>query len=392
MRILVTSRPGAGHFGPLVPFARALQRAGDDVLVAIPGAAGEMADAAGFAVWPLDDPPQEGRAALFARAHALGDTEAANRLVVGEVFIGMDTPAWLPGVEEAAEAFDPDLILSESAELAGGLVAERRGIPLARVSVSLPGLEARFTETIAAAVAKVRARAGLRLEPGAPSLLDAPALTQIPAAFEDPASPAPAAVHRFREGGTEAAQPLPDWWPGDDRPLVYFTLGSVAAGEGYFPELYREAIGVLGELPARVLVTVGRDCDPAELAPVPANVHVERWVPQADVMPHVAAMVCHGGSGTVRMGLAAGVPMVVLPLFADQPYNAARIAALGAGLALSDGVAGLGDAVRSVLAEPAYASAAARVAAEIRRMPPVAAAVPLLHELARGGVQAAAAA
>ena len=152
MRVLVTSRPGAGHFGPLVPFARALQRAGDEVLVAIPGAAGEMVEQAGFAVWPLDEPPQAGRAAIFARAHALGDSDAANRLVVGEVFIGMDTPAWLPCMEQAAEAFEPDLILSDSAELAGGLVAERRGIPLARVSVSLPGLEARFTATIAAAL------------------------------------------------------------------------------------------------------------------------------------------------------------------------------------------------------------------------------------------------
>ena len=84
----------------------------------------------------------------------------------------------------------------------------------------------------------------------------------------------------------------------------------------------------------RLLVTVGRDRDPAELGPLPANVRVERWVPQADLMPHVAAMVCHGGSGTVTMGLAGGVPMAVVPLFADQPWNAERVDALGAGIAL----------------------------------------------------------
>ncbi len=50
-------------------------------------------------------------------------------------------------------------------------------------------------------------------------------------------------------------------------------------------------------------------------------------------MPHASAMVCHGGFGTVRAGLAAGVPLAVLPLFADQPYNAERVQALGAGLA-----------------------------------------------------------
>ena len=58
-------------------------------------------------------------------------------------------------------------------------------------------------------------------------------------------------------------------------------------------------------------------------------------------MPHAAAMACHGGFGTVRAGLAAGVPLAVLPLFADQPYNARRVAELGAGVALDD-VAGLG--------------------------------------------------
>ena len=96
-------------------------------------------------------------------------------------------------------------------------------------------------------------------------------------------------------------------------------------------------------------MTVGRDRDPADLGPVPPNVRVERWVPQADLMPHVTAMVCHGGSGTVTMGLAGGVPMAVVPLFADQPWNAERVDAVGAGIALGGGpeaaIAGLREAV-----------------------------------------------
>ena len=96
----------------------------------------------------------------------------------------------------------------------------------------------------------------------------------------------------------------------------------------FFPGVYREALDSLSHLPVRVLVTVGRDRDPADLGPVGPNVHVARWVPQADVMPHTAAMICHGGSGTVRAGLAAGVPLAVLPLFADQPFNAQRVTEL----------------------------------------------------------------
>jgi UDP:flavonoid glycosyltransferase YjiC (YdhE family) len=92
-------------------------------------------------------------------------------------------------------------------------------------------------------------------------------------------------------------------------------------------------------------------------------------------------MVCHGGSGTVRAGLAAGVPMAVLPLFADQPYNADRVAGLGAGIAL-DGTAGLGDAVRRLLGEPSYRRAAQRIAAATRRLPSVDFAPAIVRELA----------
>jgi len=101
-------------------------------------------------------------------------------------------------------------------------------------------------------------------------------------------------------------------------------------------------------------------------------------------MPHAAAMVCHGGFGTVRMALASGVPMVVLPLFADQPHNARRIAELGAGIALERGQAGIAElagAVEVVLDDLFYRAAAARVAAEVRTLPPVDAAPYVLRGL-----------
>ena len=95
----------------------------------------------------------------------------------------------------------------------------------------------------------------------------------------------------------------------------------------------------VAQLPVRVLVTIGRQADPARLGPLSANVHVERWVDQARVMPHASALVAHGGAGTTLAALAAGVPMALLPLSADQPLNARRMVGLGAGLALEGGVA-----------------------------------------------------
>jgi MGT family glycosyltransferase len=151
----------------------------------------------------------------------------------------------------------------------------------------------------------------------------------------------------------------------------------------YFPGLYRDAIDALSLLPVRVLVTVGRDRDPRDIGAVGPNVHVARWVPQADVMPHADVMVCHGGSGTVTMGLAAGVPTVVVPLFADQPHNARRVADLGAGIAL-DNMNELTEAVRRLIAEPTYRVAAERIAADIGRLPTVDAAARIVHGIADG--------
>jgi MGT family glycosyltransferase len=166
---------------------------------------------------------------------------------------------------------------------------------------------------------------------------------------------------------------------------VYLTFGTAAPQMGFFPDLYRAAIDALAPLPIQLLVTVGRDRDPADLGPTPANVQVERWLPQADVLRYASAMVCHGGSGTVRGALAQGVPLVILPMFADQPDNAARVHELGAGLAVASGYAGidgLAGAVGTVLSDDRYATRAALVAGDIRSLPPVDAAVEVLRELA----------
>jgi UDP:flavonoid glycosyltransferase YjiC (YdhE family) len=58
------------------------------------------------------------------------------------------------------------------------------------------------------------------------------------------------------------------------------------------------------------------------------------------------ATACHGGSGTTLGALAAGLPLVVVPLFADQPVNARRVAAVGAGLAVEPEPESAGESVR----------------------------------------------
>jgi UDP:flavonoid glycosyltransferase YjiC (YdhE family) len=382
MRVLISTRHGAGHFGPLVPFAHALLRDNAEVLVTAPRSAGPMVAAAGLDHHPIPDPPEGERDQIFESARRL-DPDAANARVVGDIFIRIDTTASYPHVRRAIERWEPDLVLYDISDFAAGLAAEAAGVPAVSVAITAMHLSTLGT-VIAEALDEVRERVGLDPDPQLERLGRTPSFTLIPEALEDPAKPGGAPPLRFREPELRKPRPLPDWWPNDQWPLVYLTFGSVAPTMEFFPDLYRAAVDALSVLPVRVLVTVGRDRGPADLGPVPPNVHVARWVPQADVMPHAAAVVCHGGSGTVNAALAAGVPTVVVPLFADQPHNARRLTEIGAGVVVDpDQLGRLPGAVRGLLADRSYRAAARRVADETKQLPTVDTATRILRGLAR---------
>jgi UDP:flavonoid glycosyltransferase YjiC (YdhE family) len=396
MRILFTTTRGTGHFEPLLPFVQACRLAGDDVLVAAPGSVAPMVERAGLACWAVGEGTPEERGAVLAAVRGLPESEA-NLRVAAEVFVGIDARTALPDVCAAVEEWEPDLIVSESAERAGHVAAERYGLPSVTVGITLGMNELWLGAPLVEAIDHLRRGLGLPSERRAARILGGPYLSLAPALLDDLSGWPGAEVRRYRDArdGTVEA-PAPAGWGNPDAPLVYVTFGTVAPGSGYFPDLYRGALEALEGVDARVLMTVGRAHDPEELGPLPANARVQNWVPHAELLPHCAAMVCHGGSGTVRQGLAAGVPLVVLPLFADQPENARLVHGLGAGIALQlhgsaratvddalDCLDRLPGAVRAVLAGPAYHAVAGRVAAEAEALPPIDDVVPLLHGLAR---------
>ena len=126
----------------------------------------------------------------------------------------------------------------------------------------------------------------------------------------------------------------------------------------------------LAEVDATVFTTIGRNNDPTELGPLPANVIVERYVPQADVLPFCDVAVGHGGSGSTLGALAHGLPMLLLPHGADQFENARARRVLGvAEVLMPDALTAeaVASAVRAS-AEPAPRAAAGHVAQEIAAM------------------------
>jgi len=130
---------------------------------------------------------------------------------------------------------------------------------------------------------------------------------------------------------------------------------------------------------------VGTQIDPADLGPRPANVSVERYVPQAQVLPFSDLVVFHGGSGTLTGALAYGLPLVLLAMGADQLADASRCDALGLGLSL-DPMRVTPEVVRegiaSVLADDRFRRASQRFRVEIASQPAPATSVALLERLA----------
>ncbi len=344
VRVLLASTGGSGHVGPLLPVLSALVRRGDEVLLVVPPVLAGTAGGTGQPYVLGEDPPQAEFGPLWER-FAVADPGEQAVLANRELFARLCTTAMLPTLEHAFARFRPDLVVREPCEYASAVVAEQRGVRHVQVAIGLAEVEAASLELAAPVLRAFR--------PDLPErLLATPYLTRLPAAL-DP-SPFPTTLRVRDPAPPERPRPLPDWWAGSTDPLVYLTLGTVAGSLPEATEVYRAALAAVDGLAVRVLVTLGHDGDATSLGTLPCNVHAEKWVPQRDVLAQAAVVLCHGGSGTTFGALEVGVPLVVVPLFADQPANGRLIARAGAGLVSGRAPDQLRQALLRVLHDEAY--------------------------------------
>ena len=150
--------------------------------------------------------------------------------------------------------------------------------------------------------------------------------------------------------------------PGAD-PLVLVALSADFQNQ---EDLLRRIVAAVGELPVRVVATTGQGIDPGSI-PAPANVQVVRAAPHSEVLREAALAITHCGHGVTIKALAAGVPLVCLPMGRDQLDVAARVVHAGAGLRLEPSAAPeeIAAAAQRVLADGSYRRAAERIAAAI---------------------------
>jgi UDP:flavonoid glycosyltransferase YjiC (YdhE family) len=323
VRILFTFVGGAGHFEPLVPIARAARAAGHAVAFTCAAGMLEVVERRGFTA--LQTVPGEIAVAPERRPLVAAD-RAHEQVVLRRWFGGTQAAERSTAIADRCAEWRPDLLVTDEADFGCAVAAERCSLPVAVVLSLAPGF----------VPADLAIRAGLFLSPF-------------------PVSYRPGAAHRFRAHDAPAAA-------GDG---VYFTLGTI------FPlecgDLFTRVLeGLAGR---DVVVSVGPHLDPAELGPQRPGVRVERRVEAAEVLPGCGVVVSHGGSGTVLAALAYGLPSILLPMGADQPWNAERCARLGVARILDPVSATPADVARAVAAAPEHREAAARLRAEIARLP-----------------------
>ena len=371
MRVLFTSTSGWGHVHPMVPLARAFLDRGDDVLWATGDEVCGRLEREGIAtsVAGLDDGVAMAR--FHDRYPEVSEVPPPERsdFMFPRLFGSVRAEPMLTDLVPIARAYSPDLLVCDAAEFAGPVAAAVVGAPNATLSFGAT-LPAPRVEAAGRAVEPLWAAHGLEVPPYG-GAYDHLYLDIYPPSMQPADRPHIQAIQPMRPGSfaTGENEPLPTWVtePSSD-PLVYVTLGTVFSNDAVLSAV----IDGLRELAVRAVVTVGPRGEPEALGPPPDNVHVARYIPQAQLLEHCSLVVSHAGSGTFLAALAAELPQVCLPQAADQFFNAAACAKAGAGIALppdAHSAEAVSDAVGKLLTEPTYRDAARRVSGEIAAMP-----------------------
>jgi zeaxanthin glucosyltransferase len=193
-------------------------------------------------------------------------------------------------------------------------------------------------------------------------------VTQLPACLDFDRQHAPDHFHHTGpwhvpgQAGADGFQ----WDRLDGRPLIYASIGTL---QNRLLRVLQILLDAVAGLRAQVVLALGRNDGPVPER-VPANTLVCGYAPQLALVRRASLVVTHAGLNTTLESLAAGVPLVALPITNDQPAIGARIRHTGVGEVMSCmrvTPAGLRRAIEHVLDEPRYRARAQELAQQIQR-------------------------
>jgi MGT family glycosyltransferase len=363
-RFLFVVPPLTGHINPTVAVGGELAARGHEVAWAGHPGTLRVLLPDGAVVFPvIDDALDERLRAERERWLALRG--AAVLKFFWEDFVIPLGHAMLPGTSAAVARFAPDVVVADQQALAGAVAALRAGVPWV-TSASTPAELLRPLAELPKVESWVRGLLdSFRLACGVTDPVDLRFSGRLVLAFTTPALIGDVRHfpgHYVFTGPALTARPdrgsFPWEWLDPGRKHVLVSLGTLngAAGERFFRTAVEALADLGGELQA---IIVGPPAGGA-----PPHLLFADHVPQLALLPHLSAVVSHGGHNTVCEALAHGLPLVVAPIRDDQPIIAQQVADAGAGVRVRFGRVRAGeleDAVRAVLFGAGYAAAAGRI-------------------------------
>lgn len=387
VRIVFCTMPSYSHFFPILfPLARAAKEAGHEVAVATSAELAEDINKAGLETLALPNvlsmeqmmQRPEMVAALpidpSLMAQMMGkktiNTPASQ---FAEMFVSMFAEPFAHDLMDVLPTWKPDLIVRECAEYGSYYAAEALG--LKHVAVDIAPMGEHDSPEVLKRMNAGRTALGLDEVDSSLHQFARGRLCVIPELYYPAEKRLPSARY-YRAGlpvESGTLDPEIAALPGD-RPLVLATLGS-NAGRMLSEDrsVLHTIVEVLGDLPVTGVVALGQNHAPENWNGArPDNVHLTSFVQQQLLLPNCDAFITHGGFNGTREALTAGVPMVTIPLFAEQPQNAKRVQELGAGRRLyAEDVTheSLTTAVRAVVEEPSYRNKAGQIQRQLLGLP-----------------------
>ncbi|MEV6236030.1 glycosyltransferase [Lentzea sp. NPDC051838] len=354
MRILFSSAGGHGHLLPLMPLARAFRQAGHDVAVLTAESTRHLVESEDVELFVAVPSEMDVIEEIRRRT---GVDLLAGVTFEGELdyFAGTRLDMAADDAIEVARTWKPDLVVCDIADFLAPLVAAAVGAPWAMLAYGTRRPDEKTSQ--------LNERAATHYGPR--GLVPAPPLAYLdtcPPTLNYPgwAPPVERLFVRPEAHRAESDVVVP---PKGTRPRIVVTFGTVFGSASTLSPLLRALDPLDAEIVATLSGAQATDFD----ADVRERVTFVSFVPLDDLLRDVDVIVTHGGAGTTLAALARGVPLVIVPQGADQPRQAERVSAVGAGVTTD--VAGVPDTVRRCLEDPAIRASAARLADEIAAMP-----------------------
>ncbi|WP_406508675.1 glycosyltransferase [Streptomyces sp. NBC_00212] len=387
MRILFTAHAGKSHLRLLIPLAQAAVRAGHTVAVADDESMREESVSYGLEFFPAGFDWAKDPFCIEAIALPLfrADQEAYEEGLV-ECVLGPPALAAARDILKIAADWKPDLIVREGEEMGGLLAAESLGIP--HIAVAGGSTHLLLPAVTHEPLNKLRAELGLPADPDDNSAYGHGLISWLPAECTgDDLDPRTLRHYRQTTPYRSDDKALP-WLAElpDDKPVVYASIGTMAPSMPWkSDEVLHAVIEAVSGLDCTALVSIGVGRDPEEFGEVPPHVRLlTEWVPQDVLLEAADVFVTHGGHSSIREGLRSGTPMLVTPMYDDQPNSAEHVAEVGSGINLpAYWVTGetVTEALGRLLTEPSFQRRASAVRRSVLACPPVEQLVTDLEEL-----------